>query len=106
MPARSRTKGMCGEREAITLLAEHGIEAERIYGQEAKGGAHGDLDTDVGYIEVKRRASVPAWLQPAPDVRMVLVRQDRGAWLVILRATDGLRMMASERAKEKAEWEP
>jgi len=85
-----RSKGRRGELEALALLAEYGIDGELRYGQEERGGGLGDIDSTVGNFEVKRRASLPAWMRLTPEVRGVLVRQDRGEWMVLLRAKDAL----------------
>lgn len=97
MSRAQRTKGRRGEREALALLAEYGIEGELRYGQEERGGSLGDIETTIGNVEVKRRAKVPDWLTPADAVRLVLVRQDRGPWLAVMRASDVLpRLVARE----------
>lgn len=93
MGASQRAKGRRGELEALALLNEYGIEGELRYEQSAKGGELGDIETDIGNVEVKRRAKVPDWLAPADAVRLVLVRQDRGPWLVVMRAEDALKLI-------------
>lgn len=93
MGKAQRDKGRRGELEALRLLSDHGIDGELRYGQPEMGGSLGDIDSTAGNWEVKRRASLPAWLQMTPEVRGVLVRQDRGEWLVVMRARDVLGMM-------------
>jgi hypothetical protein len=90
MSAHSRSKGRRGELEALALLAEYGIDGEIRYGQEERGGGLGDIESTAGNWEVKRRAGLPEWLDIAEGVRGVLVRRDRGQWLVVLRAEDFL----------------
>ncbi len=81
------------------MLAEYGIDGELRYGQEERGGELGDIDSAVGNIEVKRRAKnvLPAYLRPADAVRAVLVREDHGPWMVVLRASDWLAMVKRDR---------
>lgn len=90
MSKAQRDKGRRGELEALRLLAEHGIDGEIRYGQEERGGDFGDIESTAGNWEVKRRSALPSYLQPSDNVRGVLVRQDRGGWLVVLRASDAL----------------
>lgn len=101
MSKMQRSKGRRGELEALALLGDYGIDGEIVYGQEERGGGLGDLDTDAGRWEVKRRACLPAWLTPAEAVRGVLVRRDRGEWLVVLRAKDALKLLRDERERAR-----
>lgn len=103
MGKAQRSKGRRGELEALALLNEYGIEGTLRYGQEETTGANGDIETSVGNWEVKRRASLPSWLRPADNVRGVLVRQDRGPWLVVMRANDVLSTMLDLRLFVTAE---
>jgi hypothetical protein len=64
------------------------------YEQSALGGDNGDIASLAGNFEIKRRAGLPDWLQLGETVRAVLVRQDRGPWLLVLRASDGLKLIA------------
>jgi len=97
MTRMQRDKGRRGELEALDLLGEYGIAAARVHGQEEIGGGLGDLDSDVGRWEIKRRACLPAWMQLAEQVRGVLVRGDRGRWCVLLRADDALDLIRRDR---------
>lgn len=100
MSRAQRSKGRRGELEALALLAEYGIDGEIRYGQEERGGDFGDLETTAGNWEIKRRASLPEWLRPKDNVRGVIVRQDRGEWLVVLRARDILPLITPKPEKE------
>ena len=103
MGKSQRSKGRRGELEALTLLNEYGIEGTLRYGQEETTGANGDIESTAGNWEVKRRASLPSWLRPADNVRGVLVRQDRGPWLIVLRAKDALSIISTSEGGDDAE---
>lgn len=97
MSKAQRDKGRRGELEVAALLNEYGLDAELVYGQEERTGALGDVASTAGNWEVKRRSTLPAWLHPADAVRGVFVRRDRGPWLLLVRATDFLDMLADRR---------
>ena len=92
---RSRNKGKQGEREAAELLRSMGIDARRS--QQFSGqGETADLITELDglHIEVKRYAKISAtkFMQQAKEdagngLPIVIMREDRGEWLIMLEAT-------------------
>ncbi len=96
MSASQRRKGRGGEREAWAFIREHGLECDQVRLNQTRDGGP-DLDAEFGPVEVKRRARLPAYVAPAPDVRAVFLRADRGGWLCVLRAEDALRLLLRER---------
>jgi hypothetical protein len=90
-----RDKGRRGELEVLALFTERGFDGSLRYEQPEYGGDQGDVETTVGNWEVKRRASLPSWMQTADEVRGVFVRKDRGPWLVLVRADDLLALLSS-----------
>ncbi len=102
MPKNSRMKGKVGELEAAKLLQEHGFEARR--GQQFAGGPDsGDLKHNVPFVhfEVKRTEKLrlyPALDQATNDAAegfdpVVLHRQNKREWVVIMRADVFLKLM-------------
>ena len=95
MSKMQRDKGRRGELEVLERLNAIGGDGELLYGQPELGGKDGDVSTNYGLFEVKRRASFPAWLDPPENVRGVYCRRDRGEWLVLVRAQDFEDLMQS-----------
>ncbi len=94
MGRASREKGKRGEREFARLLNEMGIDARR---SQQFSGAAGDADLVTSmpgvHWEVKRYARVAAirFLEQAErdskkDLAVVALREDRGSWVVMVRA--------------------
>ena len=98
MSKAQRDKGRRGELEVLALFTERGFDGSLRYEQPEYGGDQGDVETTAGNWEVKRRASLPSWMQLADEVRGVFVRKDRGPWLVLVRADDLLELL-SQRAE-------
>lgn len=88
MGAHSRRKGRSGELDVQRRLNEIGGDAELNYGQPELGGDKGDVLSNYGAFEIKRRASFPSWLNLRDGVRGVYCRRDRGEWYVVVRASD------------------
>jgi len=92
---KSRNKGKQGEREAAELLRSMGINARRS--QQFSGqGETADLITDLEglHVEVKRYARIGAtkYMHQAKEdagngLPIVIMREDRGEWLIMLEAT-------------------
>ena len=87
----SRRKGAGGEREVVALLRDHlGVVVDRKLGQARDGGE--DISLPPFRIEVKRRARIAtlrhldqARRGARPDeVPMVVLREDRGTWAVLI----------------------
>lgn len=96
MSASQRRKGAAGEREFFAWLSTRiGQRVTRRLGQARDGG----LDGQVGRlaIEVKRRRGIAPlrWHEQVSKaagerVGVVMMREDRGDWFVLLRAADFL----------------
>ena len=88
MSRTQRDKGRRFELECLAFLRDHGIDGELRYEQPELGGDLGDIESTAGNWECKRRAGLPAWLEPTEDVRGTFCRRDRGELLVVVRAKD------------------
>jgi hypothetical protein len=96
MGARHRRKGVRGEREAVAWLDKAGVYAQRVPLSGAAQGYEGDLVVVLPprwgarevKLEVKRRRALPRWLRPPDWAWGVMLREDRGEWLLLLRARD------------------
>ena len=111
MSKSQRTKGAAGEREWCAFLAEHGFPgAKRVLGQAREGG--GDVPLPPVLYEVKRRKGIAVyeWLTQAETalanehtqaqrgefkcfLPAVAARADGKPWIVILPASDFLRIL-------------
>ena len=103
MSKMSRDKGQRGEREVAALMRTHGFEAER--GQQRSGSSDSpDVKHNISglHVEVKRTEtlSVYAALDQAsrdatggPDAPVVFHRRSRKPYVIIMYATDFLRIM-------------
>lgn len=100
MSRAQRDKGRRFELECLAFLRDHQVEGELRYEQPELGGQLGDIESTAGNWECKRRAGLPAWLEPAEGVRGVFCRRDRGPLLVVVTAGDLLGLEA--RLHEKA----
>lgn len=97
MSKHQRDKGRRGELEVLCRLNAIGGDGELLYGQAELGGKDGDVSTNYGLFEVKRRAAFPAWLHLSESVRGVYCRKDRGEWYVVVRASDFEELIAERR---------
>jgi hypothetical protein len=104
--AHSRSKGRRGELEVLARLNAIGGDGVLNYGQEELSGANGDVQTNYGQFEVKRRAAFPSWMTIADDVRGVYCRRDHGPWMVLLRADDAELLLAASRELAKLKYGP
>lgn len=105
MSKAQRDKGQRREREAYAHLCDElgHQHIERNYGQAANGGI--DIKAGPFGVEVKARASISCvrWLEqsiaacgPLGLVPVVYAREDRGEPIVIMRATDAMKLMRGE----------
>ncbi len=93
----SREKGKRGEREFAEVLQGMGISARRAQ-QYAGNEGTADLKTSIPglHVEVKRRAAIGAarFMDQAErdclenDLPLVALREDRGSWMVLVKAQD------------------
>jgi Holliday junction resolvase len=96
MSKKSRDKGARGEREAVRIMQEHGLAAEKVSAMYRPGEdiSCPVLGEDWG-IEVKWRANgfkqLYAWLG---DRRAVLLRADNQEFLFVTRLADGCRIIS------------
>ena len=95
MSRSQRDKGSRFEREVVADLNDHGLDAERNLSQSRDGGY--DIDSLAGNFECKARKTLPAYLQPAENVRAVVFTQDRGERLALVRWADLLGLLEIER---------
>jgi hypothetical protein len=98
---KSRTKGRGGELEVKKLFEAAGWPSRLLYGQEEEGGEKGDLENPAGYWEIKRRHRIPLWLKPKEKVRGVLVREDHGEWLVVVRMENYIELLQADHSWRK-----
>lgn len=96
MPSKSKTKGNTYERELVNILADNGFKAKRSWGSDGRSlGLTEDVDIlatkkkKTYKIQAKRRRQIPQWLKLG-NCDLVMVREDRGDTLVILKLEDWL----------------
>jgi hypothetical protein len=97
MSRASREKGKRGEREFAEVLRGMGINARRAQ-QFAGNEGTADLKTSIPglHVEVKRRANIGAarFMDQAErdclpnDLPIVALREDRGSWLILVKAQE------------------
>ena len=83
----SKRKGNNYERELVHYFEDSGIPAKRAYASNGESlGHHASVDVLASgkRIQAKRRARIAAWMKPSENQDAVVVREDRGASLVIL----------------------
>jgi len=102
-----RLKGKNAELEVVHLLRNHGFKsAERTAPMQAGGKGYGDVEGLPGFhVEVKRqeRWRVRNWYEQAHEdappgaIPLVFMRESRQDWLVVIDATDFLRVITGEK---------
>lgn len=93
----SKRKGNAFERELVADAIAAGLSAKRAYasnGESLGQSAEVDLLVDDRRIQAKRRKSIPGWLGLEDGVDAVVLRQDRGESVVVLRWIDYLQLVA------------
>jgi len=98
MGLKSRAKGKRGEREVVALARAHGLRAERTW-QTAQASDPAQRAKDVKIGEHFYQVQVEAGgfgriYREMEGVQGFFFRRDRGEWLIALRATDYLTMLA------------
>jgi len=91
MPSSSKRKGNGFERELVNQAAARGLASERAYASNGRAlGESEEVDLLVQgmRIQAKRRARIASYLQIPEGADAVVVRQDRGETLVLLRWSD------------------
>ena len=98
----SRNKGAVAEREAAELLRRHGFKGERTG---RNGRTSEDITHDIPgvHMEVKRRETlaIPQWVRQAEEdcgelEPVVMFRQSRQPWRVVVLAEEWLRLKRME----------
>jgi hypothetical protein len=97
MSSPSRVKGFTYERELVALLRAAGFEADRMWGSDgrSRGYAKGvdvtaEREGRLWRIQAKRVAKIGDRFKPGDGVDAVMMREDRGDTLVVLRLSDFL----------------
>lgn len=91
MTSPSKRKGNEFERELVRDATSRGLIAERAYASNGRALGESeqvDLLVQGMRIQAKRRAKLPQYLQIPNGADAVVVRQDRGETLVLLRWDD------------------
>jgi len=91
MTSPSKRKGNQFEREIVNVARARGLIAERAYASNGRAlGESEAVDVVVNglRIQAKRRAKLPQYLQIPDGADAVVVRQDRGDTLVLMRWDD------------------
>ena len=94
MPNKSKAKGNRGERDAVKCCEAHDINAKRAWGSNGNSiGHHEEVDVLINNeikVQVKVRKTLPKYLIPTENVDIVVFKQDRGYWLVLMDFDDYL----------------
>lgn len=101
MGKMSRDKGAGFERETVSLAKKYHLEARRTALSGALAHEKGDVliwpnyapHGDAWPFECKRRAKLPAIFRELAEFKGLIVREDRGEALVVVRLTDLLELM-------------
>lgn len=101
MGKMSRTKGAVFEREIVNRAKHYGLQARRTALSGALAHEKGDVlitpgfapESDPWDFEAKRRASLPVIFNELAGFKGLIVREDRGEALVVLRLDDFLELM-------------
>lgn len=102
MPSSQRRKGNKHERSIVEIAEEFGFDAERAWG--SNGRALGevrecdclavDKPNDIELrISAKRRKNIANYLEPPEGTDALVVREDYGENLIVLRFKEFLRML-------------
>jgi hypothetical protein len=95
-----KDKGNRYERACVNRAKEYGLKAERAWGSDGRSlGLHKEVDLVVEgtRIQAKSRKKLASYLLPDDNVDAVLIKEDFGEKLIILRYDEWLRLMALER---------
>jgi Holliday junction resolvase len=83
-----KQKGTSFERECVDTFKEAGWEAKRAWGSNGRAlGLTEDVDilAKDWKIQCKRKARIAEYVKPSGNVDAVLIREDRGETLIVLR---------------------
>lgn len=101
MGKTSRTKGGVFERECVNAAKEYGLNVRRTALSGALAHEKGDVLITPGFapdaapwaFECKRRAKLPAIFRELAGFKGLIVREDRGEALVVIRFEDFLGLL-------------
>ena len=106
MPSSASRKGYSGEVEVVKLLQDLGFNAMRSFGSDGRAlGEASDIDIKASkddltlLVQVKRRKKIASYLE-FKNANVVMIRQDRGPWLWIVR-NDIMQQLIGEVKSEK-----
>lgn len=94
----SRRKGFGFEREVVNEAKSFGLVASRAWGSngESLGYSKGTDVLIAGHpLQCKRVARLAERFKPGPDEYGVVMREDRGETLIVIRFDDWLRKLSS-----------
>jgi hypothetical protein len=97
MPNKSKRKGNSFERELVQQAQAAGLDGYRCWGSDGRSRGLGkDVDlvlTGAVKLQAKRKAKLPEWLGLTNGVDGVVLRQDHGEAVVVLRWADYLALL-------------
>ena len=92
----SKRKGNTFERELVNQAKAAGLDAERAYASNGRSlGHHEEVDVLVAgkRIQAKRRKAIAKWMRPNENVDAVVVREDQGESIVLMRWKEYLSLL-------------
>lgn len=95
----NKIKGNNYERELVNEAKERGLDARRAYASDGRALGHGekvDLEVAGWRLQAKRTKKLAQKYQIPDDADAVVVRQDRGESVVIMKWSDFLELYDSE----------
>lgn len=105
MGKKSRNKGANFEREIVSILNAHGLNATRTAPLQAGMGSGGAADIycrDIGYVEAKHRANGMGFIYDAmKDADLVVFRADRKRSLAIIDLDHFIEIVLSKKEGSK-----
>ncbi len=107
MPNRSKQKGTGFERELVEKAVNAGIPAYRCWGSDGRSrGLPKEVDLVLNHsikLQTKRRSKLPDWLGLSDKVDGVVLRQDHGEAVAVIRWAWFLRLMRDTSRKAQGE---
>jgi hypothetical protein len=98
MPNKSKRKGNTFERELVQQAQAAGVEAYRCWGSDGRSrGLVKDVDLVLAgsvKLQAKRKTKLPGWLGLTDGIDGVVLRQDHGESVVVLRWADYLALLS------------
>jgi Holliday junction resolvase len=100
MPSKSKIKGNSFEREIVNLAKSIGLDAKRSYASDGRSlGESEKVDLVICGVTVqaKRRAKIASYMKIPDDVDIVIIREDRGEPIAVVRLDKILKMIQEGR---------